>query len=53
MRLPHGILAMLVTPFDGEYQLNEAALRREVQWCLDHDAAELLRRRLPALQEML
>lgn len=38
MKLPGGILAMLVTPFDAEYQLNEAALRREVQWCLEHGA---------------
>ncbi|MGH7820413.1 MAG: dihydrodipicolinate synthase family protein, partial [Candidatus Binatia bacterium] len=38
MTLGGGILAMLVTPFDGHYRLNEASLRREVNWCLDHGA---------------
>lgn len=38
MKLAHGIIAMLVTPFDGAYQLNEDALRREVNWALDNGA---------------
>src|SRR5262249_35434199 len=42
MTLARGILAMLVTPFDGEYRLNEAALRREGEWCLAHGAAGIV-----------
>src|SRR5581483_271943 len=38
MKLVHGIIAMLVTPFTGDYQLNEEALRKEVRWALDHGA---------------
>ena len=38
MKLKHGILAMLVTPFDADYQLNQEALRREVRWALEHGA---------------
>ncbi|HXW85494.1 MAG TPA: dihydrodipicolinate synthase family protein, partial [Candidatus Binataceae bacterium] len=38
MKLANGIIAMLVTPFHGDYQLNEDALRREVRWSLDHGA---------------
>ena len=38
MKLVHGILAMLVTPFDNDYKLNEPALRAEAQWALDHGA---------------
>jgi dihydrodipicolinate synthase/N-acetylneuraminate lyase len=38
VKLAHGILAMLVTPFDDNYQLNEAALRAEVRWCIDSGA---------------
>ncbi|MFZ0679454.1 dihydrodipicolinate synthase family protein [Candidatus Binatus sp.] len=34
MKLAHGILAMLVTPFTDDYRLNEDALRREVQWAI-------------------
>ena len=34
MKLAHGILAMLVTPFHDDYRLNEDALRREVQWAI-------------------
>jgi len=30
LKLAHGILAMLVTPFTDDYRLNEDALRREV-----------------------
>ncbi len=38
LQLGHGILAMLVTPFDDSYQLNEDALREEVRWALDNGA---------------
>jgi dihydrodipicolinate synthase/N-acetylneuraminate lyase len=38
VKLAHGILAMLVTPFTADYQLNEAALRAEVRWALDNGA---------------
>ena len=34
MKLARGILAMLVTPFHDDYRLNEAALRKEVQWAI-------------------
>src|SRR6202162_4864302 len=34
LKLAHGILAMLVTPFTDDYRLNEDALRREVQWAI-------------------
>ncbi len=33
-----GVLAMLVTPFDPHYELNEAALRQEIDWCVAHGA---------------
>lgn len=38
LQLGHGILAMLVTPFDSDYQLNEDGLRKEVSWALDNGA---------------
>jgi N-acetylneuraminate lyase len=38
MKLTPGILAMLVTPFTHDYQLNENALRDEVRWALDKGA---------------
>jgi dihydrodipicolinate synthase/N-acetylneuraminate lyase len=38
VKLAQGILAMLVTPFTADYQLNEAALRAEVRWALDNGA---------------
>jgi dihydrodipicolinate synthase/N-acetylneuraminate lyase len=38
VKLVHGILAMLVTPFNSDYELNEEALRAEVRWALDHGA---------------
>jgi dihydrodipicolinate synthase/N-acetylneuraminate lyase len=34
----HGIIAMLVTPFTKDYQLDEGALRAEVDWCVHHGA---------------
>ena len=51
MTLARGILAMLVTPFNGEYRLNEAALRCEVQWCLEHGAAGIVA--TPSIGEFL
>lgn len=33
-----GVLAMLVTPFDKDYRLNESALREEVDWCVAQGA---------------
>ncbi|MGH7962763.1 MAG: dihydrodipicolinate synthase family protein, partial [Candidatus Binatia bacterium] len=33
-----GIIAMLVTPFTKDYQLDEGALRAEVDWCVQHGA---------------
>jgi len=38
MKLVHGIHAMLVTPFNADYTLNEEALRKEVRWALDNGA---------------
>ncbi|HEY6394839.1 MAG TPA: dihydrodipicolinate synthase family protein [Candidatus Binataceae bacterium] len=38
MKLVNGIIAMLVTPFTGDYRLNEEALRKEVRWALDNGA---------------
>ena len=38
MKLAHGILAMLVTPFTADYKLNEDALRAEVRWALENGA---------------
>lgn len=51
MTLARGIIAMLVTPFDAEYRLNEAALRREVAWCLDHGASGIVA--TPSIGEFL
>ena len=33
-----GIIAMLVTPFTKDYQLDEGALRAEVDWCIQQGA---------------
>lgn len=38
VKLAHGIIAMLVTPFTPDYQLNEEALRAEVRWALNNGA---------------
>ncbi len=38
MKLVHGIIAMLVTPFGANFALNEDALRKEVRWALDNGA---------------
>ena len=51
MTLGGGILAMLVTPFDDAYRINEDALRREVRWCLDHGARGIVA--TPSIGEFL
>ncbi len=52
MKLVHGIIAMLVTPFSGsDYRLNEEALRREVRWALDQGAAGVVA--APSIGEFL
>ena len=33
-----GVIAMLVTPFTQDYQLDEGALRAEVDWCVQNGA---------------
>ncbi|MGO9450568.1 MAG: dihydrodipicolinate synthase family protein [Candidatus Binataceae bacterium] len=38
MKLTHGVIAMLVTPFHDDFRLNEDALRKEVRWALDNGA---------------
>jgi hypothetical protein len=38
VKLTHGIIAMLVTPFTADYRLNEPALRAEVKWAIDKGA---------------
>lgn len=38
MKLVHGILAMLVTPFSADYRLYEEAMRREVRRALANGA---------------
>jgi dihydrodipicolinate synthase/N-acetylneuraminate lyase len=38
VKLAHGIIAMLVTPFTNDYKLNEEALRAEVRWATDNGA---------------
>lgn len=51
MKLVHGILAMLVTPFNAAYKLNEEALRAEVRWALDHGAEGIVA--TPSIGEFL
>ncbi|HKD66543.1 MAG TPA: dihydrodipicolinate synthase family protein [Candidatus Binataceae bacterium] len=38
VKLAHGIIAMLVTPFTADYLLNEEALRAEVRWAIEAGA---------------
>jgi dihydrodipicolinate synthase/N-acetylneuraminate lyase len=49
--LVHGILAMLVTPFTNDYQLNDDALRRQVRWALDNGAQGIVA--TPSIGEFL
>lgn len=51
MKLTHGIIAMLVTPFNPDYQLNEEALRKEVRWALDNGAEGIVA--TPSIGEFL
>lgn len=51
MKLPHGILAMLVTPFTADFKLNEEALRRQVRWALEHGAEGIVA--TPSIGEFL
>jgi len=46
-----GMIAMLVTPFTRDYQLDEEALRAEVDWCLEHGASGLVA--TPSIGEFL
>jgi N-acetylneuraminate lyase len=38
VKVAHGIIAMLVTPFTADYKLNDEALRAEVRWAMDNSA---------------
>jgi len=49
--LAKGIIAMLVTPFTSDYQLNEQALREEIRWALDNGADGLVA--APSIGEFL
>jgi dihydrodipicolinate synthase/N-acetylneuraminate lyase len=51
MKLAQGIIAMLVTPFTADYRLNEAALRQEVRWALEHGAQGIVA--TPSIGEFL
>jgi 4-hydroxy-tetrahydrodipicolinate synthase len=51
MKLANGIIAMLVTPFTADYQLNEAALRQEVRWALENGAQGIVA--TPSIGEFL
>src|SRR5579883_1180835 len=51
MPLVGGVMAMLVTPFTDDYQLNEEALRQEVRWSLDQGAQGIVA--TPSIGEFL
>lgn len=51
MKLTHGVIAMLVTPFHDDYRLNQDALRKEVRWALDNGAQGLVA--APSIGEFL
>jgi dihydrodipicolinate synthase/N-acetylneuraminate lyase len=51
VKLVHGILAMLVTPFTNDYMLNDEALRQEVRWALSHGAEGIVA--TPSIGEFL
>ena len=51
MKLTHGIIAMLVTPFTTDYRLNEPALRAEVNWAIDNGATGIVA--TPSIGEFL
>ncbi len=51
VKLAHGIIAMLVTPFTADYKLNEEALRAEVRWAMDNGAEGIVA--TPSIGEFL
>jgi dihydrodipicolinate synthase/N-acetylneuraminate lyase len=51
VKLAHGIIAMLVTPFTSDYMLNEQALRAEVRWAIDAGAEGIVA--TPSIGEFL
>jgi dihydrodipicolinate synthase/N-acetylneuraminate lyase len=51
VKLVHGILAMLVTPFTDDYSLNDDALRAEVRWALAQGAEGIVA--TPSIGEFL
>jgi dihydrodipicolinate synthase/N-acetylneuraminate lyase len=51
MKLAKGIIAMLVTPFTADYELNETALRQEVRWALENGAQGIVA--TPSIGEFL
>lgn len=51
LKLAHGVIAMLVTPFQNDYRLNEAALRDEVRWALANGAVGVVA--APSIGEFL
>ncbi len=51
MKLTHGIIAMLVTPFTADYRLNEPALRDEVKWAIANGATGVVA--APSIGEFL
>jgi dihydrodipicolinate synthase/N-acetylneuraminate lyase len=51
VKLAHGIIAMLVTPFNADYTLNEEALRAEVDWAIKAGAQGIVA--TPSIGEFL
>jgi dihydrodipicolinate synthase/N-acetylneuraminate lyase len=51
VKLTHGIIAMLVTPFTADYRLNEPALRAGVKWAIDKGATGVVA--APSIGEFL
>jgi dihydrodipicolinate synthase/N-acetylneuraminate lyase len=51
LKLTHGIIAMLVTPFTADYRLNEPALRDEVKWAIANGATGVVA--APSIGEFL
>jgi dihydrodipicolinate synthase/N-acetylneuraminate lyase len=51
LKLTHGIIAMLVTPFTSDYRLNEPALRAEVKWAIEKGATGVVA--APSIGEFL
>jgi dihydrodipicolinate synthase/N-acetylneuraminate lyase len=51
VKLAHGVIAMLVTPFHDDYRLNDDALRKEVRWAIDNGASGVVA--APSIGEFL